>query len=132
MTVDELSREALRLDHAGRAKLAHDLLDGLDVLSESEIEQLWLQEAVRRHAAIVAGEVETIPGDEVLAQARAARMTREIQAFPESSPISLAPVRTKVLSALPFSVIYWGTDEVIIVLAMAHHRRRLEYWRDRE
>ena len=93
---------------------------------------MWLQEAVRRHAAIVAGEVETIPGDEVLAQARAARMTREIQAFPESSPISLAPVRTKVLSALPFSVIYWGTDEVIIVLAMAHHRRRLEYWRDPE
>ena len=62
----------------------------------------------------------------------AERAFEQIQAFPESSPISLAPVRTKVLSALPFSVIYWGTDEVIIVLAMAHHRRRLEYWRDRE
>src|SRR5665648_854841 len=73
MTVDELRREALRLDHAARAKLAHDLLDSLDDLSEGEIEQLWLQEAVRRHDAIVAGEVQTIPGDEVLAQARAAR-----------------------------------------------------------
>ena len=73
MTVDELRREALRLDHAQRAKLAHDLLESLDDLPESEIEQLWLQEAARRQNAIVAGEAETIPADEVLTQARARR-----------------------------------------------------------
>jgi len=73
MTVDALRRAALQLDHAARAKLGHDLLESLDDLSEGEIEQLWLQEAVRRHDAIAAGEVETIPGDEVLAQVRAAR-----------------------------------------------------------
>jgi putative addiction module component (TIGR02574 family) len=73
MTVDKLRREALCLDHAARAKLAHDLLDSLDDLSEGENKQLWLQEAVRRHDAIVAGEVETIPVDEVVAQARASR-----------------------------------------------------------
>jgi putative addiction module component (TIGR02574 family) len=73
MTVDELRREALRLDHAQRAKLARDLLESLDDLSESEIEQLWLQEAARRQDAIAAGGVETIPADEVLAQARARR-----------------------------------------------------------
>jgi hypothetical protein len=73
MTVDELRREALRLDHAQRAKLAHDLLESLDELSESEIEQLWLQEAALRQDAIDAGEVETIPAAEVLAQARARR-----------------------------------------------------------
>jgi putative addiction module component (TIGR02574 family) len=73
MTADEVRREALRLDHASRAQLARDLLDSLDDLSEAEIEQLWLQEAVRRHDAIVAGEVQTIPADEVLARARAAR-----------------------------------------------------------
>lgn len=73
MTVDELRREALRLDHAQRAKLAHDLLESLDDLSESEIERLWLQEAARRQGAIVAGEIETIPADEVLAQTRARR-----------------------------------------------------------
>jgi len=67
MTVDELRREALRLDHAARVKLAHDLLDSLEDLSESEIERLWLQEAVRRRDAFAADEVETIPGDEVLA-----------------------------------------------------------------
>ena len=73
MIVDELRRAALRLDHAARAKLAHDLLDSLDDLSEGENKELWLQEAVRRHDAIVAGEVETIPVDEVVAQARASR-----------------------------------------------------------
>ena len=73
MTVDALRRAALQLDHAARANLGHDLLESLDDLSEGEIEQLWLQEAVRRHDAIAAGEVETIPGDEVLAQVRAAR-----------------------------------------------------------
>ena len=62
----------------------------------------------------------------------AERAFEQIQAFPESSPISLVPVRAKVLSAFPFSVIYWVTDEVIIVLAVAHHRRRPEYWRGRE
>ncbi len=62
----------------------------------------------------------------------AERAFEQIPTFPESSPISLAPVRTKVLSAFPFSVIYWVTDEVIIVLAVAHHRRRPEYWRGRE
>jgi len=51
---------------------------------------------------------------------------------PESSPISVAPVRIKVLSAFPFSIIYWVTDEAIIVLAVAHHRRRPEHWRGRE
>jgi hypothetical protein len=59
------------------------------------------------------------------------RAVKQIQAFPESSPISLAPVRTKVLSAFPFSVIYWVTGDVIIVLAVAHHRRRPEDWRVR-
>lgn len=62
----------------------------------------------------------------------AERAFEQIQAFPESSPISLAPVRAKVLSAFPFSVIYWVTDDVIIVLAVAHHRRQPGYWRGRE
>jgi len=62
----------------------------------------------------------------------AERAFEQIQAFPESSPISLVPVRVKVLSAFPFSVIYWVTEEVIIVLAVAHHRRRPEYWRGRK
>jgi len=55
MTIDELKREALQLDPSTRAHLAHELLNSLDALSEEEIEQLWLEEAARRDAALDAG-----------------------------------------------------------------------------
>jgi hypothetical protein len=73
MTIDELRREALGLDVPSRARLARDLLSSLDDLSESEIEQLWLEESVRRHDEVVTGAVETVAMDEALAKARAAR-----------------------------------------------------------
>ena len=71
MTVDELMQEALRLNATERASMAHELLNSLESLSEAEIEQLWVEEALRRSAEIDAGIVETIPADEVIAQARA-------------------------------------------------------------
>ncbi|MDF1543118.1 MAG: addiction module protein [Anaerosomatales bacterium] len=73
MTIDELTREALRLDPTRRATLARQLLASLDDLSEEEIEQLWLEEAERRRIEIQSGRVNPIPMDEVFAQARAAR-----------------------------------------------------------
>lgn len=73
MTVDELKREALRLDTSSRASLARDLLSSLDDLSDEEIERLWLEEAERRREEIESGKVATIPMDEVFAKARAAR-----------------------------------------------------------
>ena len=60
------------------------------------------------------------------------RAFKQIQAFPESSPISLGSLRTKVLPAFPLSLIYWIADDAIVILAVAHHRRRPGYWRDRE
>lgn len=71
MTVDELKRAALRLSAAERASLAHELLSSLESLSEAEVEQLWVEEAIRRSAEIDAGLVETIPADQVIAEARA-------------------------------------------------------------
>jgi len=73
MTIDELKREARQLDVSGRADLARDLLESLDDLSEAEIEQLWLDEAVRRHQEIISGAVETVSMEEALSKARAAR-----------------------------------------------------------
>jgi hypothetical protein len=73
MTIDELRREALELDLASRAQLARDLLSSLDDLSEAEIEELWLAEALRRHDDVASGAVDTIAMDEALAKARAAR-----------------------------------------------------------
>ena len=71
MTVDELMREALKLKAADRASMAHELLSSLESLSEAEVEQLWVEEALRRSAEIDAGLVETIPADQVIAEARA-------------------------------------------------------------
>jgi hypothetical protein len=39
MTIEGLKREALALDATTRASLAHDLLVGLDDLSEAEVEK---------------------------------------------------------------------------------------------
>jgi Putative addiction module component len=71
MTADELKAEALRLEPRARAELARALLASLDDLSETEIEQLWLEEAARRDRELDEGTVEAIPADEVFARARA-------------------------------------------------------------
>jgi hypothetical protein len=73
MTIDELRREALGLDLPSRARLARDLLTSLDDLSEAEVEQLWLEESLRRHEEIASGAVETVSAEEALAKARARR-----------------------------------------------------------
>ncbi len=73
MTIDELKREALRLDPSIRADLARELLESLDDLPEPEVERLWLEEAERRRADGQGGRVIPIPMDEVFAKARAAR-----------------------------------------------------------
>ena len=72
MTIDETHARGALPPSSGRAHLAHRLLDSLDELSEAEVEQLWLAEAVRRNAEIEAG-APTYPADEVLARARARR-----------------------------------------------------------
>jgi hypothetical protein len=73
MTIDELKREALRLDPAVRADLARELLESLDDLPESDVERLWLEEAERRRADVQSGKSIPIRMDEVFARARAAR-----------------------------------------------------------
>lgn len=73
VTVDEILREALALDAADRAAVAHRLLSSLDSLSDAEAEQLWLEEARRRSAEIDDGTATTISAEDALAQARARR-----------------------------------------------------------
>ncbi len=73
MTMEELKREVLQLDPSSRADLARELLESLDDLPESEVERLWLEEAERRRADVLAGRVTPIPMDEVFAKARASR-----------------------------------------------------------
>ncbi len=77
MTIDEIRQEALRLGVKDRADLVKDLLDSLDDfedpdgLTAVEIEQLWVEEALRRAAQLESGEAKSIPAEEVLARVRA-------------------------------------------------------------
>lgn len=70
MNIDDVRREALALDLAERARLARDLLRSLDDLSESAIEQLWLDEAERRREEVVSGAVQTVAMADALAEVR--------------------------------------------------------------
>lgn len=71
MTIDELKAAMLRLNPEERAELASELLVSLDDLSESEVERVWLEEALRRDAALDNGTAHAIPADEVFSSARA-------------------------------------------------------------
>jgi hypothetical protein len=73
MTLPDLTRQALQLEPSQRARLARELLRSLDELSDAEWEALWFYEADRRHQELVSGVAESIPQDEVFAQARARR-----------------------------------------------------------
>lgn len=72
VTLPELEKAALELDHRSRARLAERLLESLDALSEGEVEALWLEEAERRAAAWDAGEFQGISAEDVVQAARSA------------------------------------------------------------
>jgi plasmid stabilization system protein ParE len=66
--------------------------------------------------------------DEVVATAA------RLQAFPEGgAPISPDQLTRRVIvSRFPYQVVYRLTPTEIIVLAVAHLKRRPSYWKDRE
>jgi putative addiction module component (TIGR02574 family) len=69
----DIVAEALDLPLTARAELASLLLDSLDELSEEESDQLWAQEAERRFAEYKAGNIESVPAEEVFARLRSRR-----------------------------------------------------------
>jgi plasmid stabilization system protein ParE len=56
----------------------------------------------------------------------------QILEYPESAPEILGGVRDKVTLRFPYSLMYRIVDDVVIILAVAHHRQRPEFWIDRE
>lgn len=73
--IEQIEAEALELDEKDRARLAHRLLLSLEPVleDEAEVEKAWIEEAVRRRAELVSGEVEGIPAEEVFRELRAKR-----------------------------------------------------------
>ena len=67
---DEIERQARLLPLNEKATLARVLIEELDTSVDADAEQLWIAEAQRRYDTYLKGELEALPGDEVLARAR--------------------------------------------------------------
>ena len=68
--LDDLERQARALTPREKATLARILIEELDPALDAEVEQLWIAEAQRRYDAFLNGELEALPGDEVMSRAR--------------------------------------------------------------
>ncbi|MFO8055205.1 MAG: addiction module protein [Bacteroidales bacterium] len=67
--LEEILNEAMELPREERAQLTGALLSSIDEPGESEVEQLWLQEAERRLQDFREGKVKGTPAEEVFNQA---------------------------------------------------------------
>jgi len=67
---DDIERQARALPLKEKAALARLLIEELDQSVDANAEQLWIEEAQRRHDAYLRGELEALPGDDVMAEAR--------------------------------------------------------------
>ena len=72
LTFDEVAEEAMRLPAATRALLAERIVESLDSAEADEIQRAWIDEAIRRRDDVRAGRVQSVAGDEVLAEVRRA------------------------------------------------------------
>ncbi len=68
--LDELERQARALTQREKATLARILIEELDPSLDAQVEELWIAEAQRRYDAFRNGELEALPGDEVMSRAR--------------------------------------------------------------
>ena len=66
----ELLTHALRLPAAARAALADSLLDSLEAEVDEDAEEAWRREIAARLRELSAGEVQTIPWEQVRRQLR--------------------------------------------------------------
>ncbi len=65
---DDLAKQARALPREEKEALVRTLIDDLDSASEAEVERLWVEEARRRFDQYLRGEVEAIPGEQVMAR----------------------------------------------------------------
>jgi putative addiction module component (TIGR02574 family) len=68
--LEEIESEILQLPEPARARLAKSLLLSLGENDDTDVEELWAEEAEARYREIESGEVTPIPSDDVLREAR--------------------------------------------------------------
>jgi len=70
LSLEELSKQVMRLPRETRAILADRIAESLSSADLDEIQRLWAKEATRRLEEIESGKVKAIPGEDVLAEIR--------------------------------------------------------------
>ncbi|MFO1362852.1 MAG: addiction module protein [Burkholderiales bacterium] len=69
-TLEDIKARAEQLSETERAALSLALIESLDGPPEADVEEAWRIEIERRVGQIERGEVQPIPGDEVLERLR--------------------------------------------------------------
>lgn len=69
-SLEELTEELLSLPSASRALLAERLVESLEFDTDSTIQAAWTAEAKRRRDEVSDGSIQTIAGEDALAQVR--------------------------------------------------------------
>lgn len=69
-SIEELTEELLSLPSASRALLAEKLVESLEFDTDPAIQAAWTAAAKRRRNEVRNGSVQTIAGDDALAQVR--------------------------------------------------------------
>lgn len=69
-TVEQLVEELLSLPSVSRAFLADKLVESLEFDTDQTIQAAWISASKQRRNAVRDGSVQTISGDEALAQVR--------------------------------------------------------------
>ncbi len=67
--LDELEVEVLGLSSPDRARLLERLLDSFE--PDFDVQEAWVDEALRREAEVLSGKAALVPGAEAIARARA-------------------------------------------------------------
>ncbi len=69
-SIEELAEELLSLPSESRAFLADKLVESLEFDNDSEMQRVWVTEAKHRRDEVRNGFVQTISGEDALAQVR--------------------------------------------------------------
>jgi len=69
-TLEDIKEKAQQLSEMERAELALALIESLDGPPDADVEEAWRIEIERRVGEIERGEVQPVPGDEVLDRLR--------------------------------------------------------------
>ena len=70
LTLNQLTKQALDLPAASRARLAEQLVESLADAAPDEISNLWADEAIRRRDEVRSGRVKALSGEQASGEIR--------------------------------------------------------------